>query len=70
VAFVVPAPGATLTGEDVRDHLRGRVASWWIPERVELLGEIPKTATGKWSKQALRQQFADREEAPCPSNPG
>jgi fatty-acyl-CoA synthase len=58
VAFVVPAAGAALTAEDVRAHLRGRVASWWIPERVELLGEIPKTATGKWSKQALRLQFA------------
>jgi len=57
VACVVPSDGASLTPEDVREHLRGRVASWWIPERVEMLSEIPKTATGKWSKQALRQQF-------------
>ena len=57
VAFVVPAPGAALTGEDVRDHLRGRVASWWIPERIEMMSEIPKTATGKWSEPALRDQF-------------
>jgi len=58
VACVVPAPGVSLTAEDVRTHLRDRVASWWIPERVELMTEIPKTATGKWSKQALRRQFA------------
>ena len=58
VACVVPSPGVTLTADDVREHLRDRVASWWIPERVELMNEIPKTATGKWSKQALRQQFA------------
>jgi fatty-acyl-CoA synthase len=57
VACVVPVNGTTLTPDDVREHLRGRVASWWIPERVEMLDEIPKTATGKWSKQALRQQF-------------
>ena len=56
VAWVVPSPGASLTPEDVREHLRGRVASWWIPERVELVDEIPKTATGKMSKQALRQR--------------
>ena len=64
VAFVVPAAGAALTAEDVREHLRGRVASWWIPERIVMMSEIPKTATGKWSKQALREQFArnDREE--------
>jgi fatty-acyl-CoA synthase len=60
VAFVVPAAGATLTAEDVREHLRGRVASWWIPERVEMMSEIPKNATGKLSKQALRHLFAER----------
>ena len=57
VAWVVPSPDASLTPEDVREHLRGRVASWWIPERVELIDEIPKTATGKMSKQALRQRL-------------
>jgi fatty-acyl-CoA synthase len=64
VACVVPAPGASLTAEDVREHLRDRVASWWIPERIELMSEIPKTATGKWAKQALRQQFVDDPSIP------
>jgi fatty-acyl-CoA synthase len=59
VACVVPSEGVNLTPDDVRDHLRGRVASWWIPERIEMMTEIPKTATGKWSKQTLRQRFAD-----------
>lgn len=58
VACVVPVPGAELTPDDVREHLRGLVASWWIPERIEMMTEIPKTATGKWSKQALRHQIA------------
>ncbi|WP_205473645.1 long-chain fatty acid--CoA ligase [Nocardioides sp. SYSU D00038] len=66
VACVVPVPGVDLTVDDVREHLRDRVASWWIPERVELLGEIPRTATGKWAKQELRRQFA-REDAPTTS---
>ena len=59
LACVVAAEGAILTAEDVRVHLCDRVASWWIPERIELMTEIPKTATGKWSKQALRQRFVD-----------
>jgi acyl-CoA synthetase (AMP-forming)/AMP-acid ligase II len=59
MACVVPAPGVNLTADDVREHLRDRVASWWIPERIELMSEIPKTATGKWSKQALRRRFAE-----------
>jgi fatty-acyl-CoA synthase len=60
VACVVPSAGADLTPEDVRAHLRDRVASWWIPERIEMMSEIPKTATGKLSKQALRQRFVDQ----------
>jgi fatty-acyl-CoA synthase len=59
LACVVASEGAILTAEDVRAHLGDRVASWWIPERIELMNEIPKTATGKWSKQALRQRFVD-----------
>ncbi|MFG1610324.1 long-chain fatty acid--CoA ligase [Actinoplanes sp. NPDC049265] len=59
MACVVPAAGVNLTADDVREHLRDRVASWWIPERIELMNEIPKTATGKWSKQTLRRRFAD-----------
>jgi fatty-acyl-CoA synthase len=59
LACVVPSAGVDLTAEDVRVHLRGRVASWWIPERIEMVNEIPKTATGKWAKQVLRQRFGD-----------
>ena len=64
VACVVPAAGVSLTPEDVRAHLRDRVAPWWIPERIEMMPEIPKTATGKWSKQALRQRFAGPASGP------
>ncbi|MCM4078815.1 long-chain fatty acid--CoA ligase [Paractinoplanes hotanensis] len=63
LACVVASEGAILTAEDVRAHLCDRVASWWIPERIELMNEIPKTATGKWSKQALRQRFADSTDS-------
>ncbi len=66
VACVVPAVGVALSADDVREFLRDRVASWWIPERVELMAELPKTATGKWSKQTLRQRFADPPHAAAP----
>ncbi|WP_235215247.1 long-chain fatty acid--CoA ligase [Phaeacidiphilus oryzae] len=58
VACVVLRPGAELTAEAVRGHLRSRVASWWLPDRVDFLDEIPKTATGKFSKQRLRSRYA------------
>jgi fatty-acyl-CoA synthase len=58
LACVVLAPGGRLDEAALRAHLTGRVASWWIPERVQVLSEIPRTATGKVSKAALRERFA------------
>ncbi|MEU7380604.1 long-chain fatty acid--CoA ligase [Streptomyces sp. NPDC042207] len=55
LACVVPLPDSGLTAQDVRRHLSGRVAKWWIPERVVMLDELPKTASGKFAKAALRQ---------------
>jgi acyl-CoA synthetase (AMP-forming)/AMP-acid ligase II len=36
-----------------------RVASWWKPNDVVYVEELPHTATGKLNKLALREQFAD-----------
>ncbi|MCW3041776.1 MAG: long-chain fatty acid--CoA ligase, partial [Solirubrobacterales bacterium] len=44
LACVVAKDGASLDGESIRSYLDGRVAKWWIPERVELIDEVPKTA--------------------------
>jgi fatty-acyl-CoA synthase len=67
LACLVPVAGATLDQQDVRRHLAGRVASWWIPEEIWILDEIPKTATGKFSKLALRQLISSRAPQPKPS---
>ncbi|MEZ7005196.1 long-chain fatty acid--CoA ligase [Streptomyces sp. AD55] len=58
LACVVALPGTELTREDIRAHLAGRVAKWWIPERVVMLDGLPKTASGKFAKAALRQSMA------------
>ncbi|MFI5897369.1 long-chain fatty acid--CoA ligase [Actinoplanes sp. NPDC051513] len=59
LACVVVAPGRSLAAEDLRAHLAGRVASWWVPDEFRFMPEIPKTATGKFAKVALRRQVAD-----------
>ncbi|MEO3746455.1 long-chain fatty acid--CoA ligase [Plantactinospora sp. B5E13] len=53
-AYVVPAAGAGIDEPGLREYLRERVASWWVPDRFVVLDEIPKTATGKFSKVVLR----------------
>jgi fatty-acyl-CoA synthase len=49
----------TLTQAEVLEFLSGRVASWWLPDEVVFIEEIPKTSVGKFSKKDLRDQFAD-----------
>ena len=59
VAFVVLKPGAKVTAEEILEHLRPRVAKWWLPDAVEFIDEVPKTSVGKFSKKDLRTRFAD-----------
>ena len=57
-AIVVPAPGATPTLEDVVAHLRELdVASYKLPERVEVVSELPRNPVGKVLKRELRDQY-------------
>ncbi|GAB4082149.1 long-chain fatty acid--CoA ligase [Modestobacter muralis] len=59
LACVVVKPGETLTEAQVLDHLRPLVASWWLPDAVEFIDEVPKTSVGKFSKKDLRSRFAE-----------
>jgi fatty-acyl-CoA synthase len=57
MAIVVLKGGKEATPDDLREHLSGHFAKWQLPERVEYMEEIPRTATGKFKKIALREQF-------------
>jgi fatty-acyl-CoA synthase len=57
LAVVVLREGQQASPDDLREHLSGNFAKWQLPERVEYIDEIPRTATGKFKKTALREQF-------------
>jgi fatty-acyl-CoA synthase len=58
LACIVPAEGATITLDDVREHLEGRGwAKWQLPDRIELIDAVPMTGTGKFDKKVLRARF-------------
>ena len=57
-ACVVRRDGAELDADALRAFLEGRVAKWWLPDRVEFVDEVPKTSVGKFDKKALRSRFA------------
>jgi len=44
--------------DEVNQHLIGAgFPTWQLPERIELLPEIPRTTAGKYDKKALRARF-------------
>ncbi len=61
VAFVVAAEGADedTIREEVMELLRDEYPKWWLPDAIEFIDEVPKTATGKFSKKDIRDQYTD-----------
>jgi fatty-acyl-CoA synthase len=57
LAVVVLRDGKEATPEELREHLAEEFAKWQLPERVEFIDAIPRTATGKFKKMDLREQF-------------
>jgi fatty-acyl-CoA synthase len=70
LACVVPTSGQSLDAGELRAFLATRVSAWWIPEQIWVLDEIPKTATGKFAKLALRQRRAELDPAGAPATEG
>jgi acyl-CoA synthetase (AMP-forming)/AMP-acid ligase II len=57
--YVVLNPGCELTLREVSDYLLARdVAVQKVPERLEIVPELPMTATGKVQKHILRADIA------------
>lgn len=54
LAFVVVKPGAE--AEEIIAFLRGRLASYKLPQRVEFIDAIPKSASGKILRRVLKDR--------------
>jgi len=61
LACVVRKPGSSVTAEELRDFLGGKVAKWQLPERWTFIDEVPKTSVGKFDKKVLRARHAAGE---------
>ncbi|KOX93667.1 long-chain-fatty-acid--CoA ligase [Haloarcula rubripromontorii] len=44
---------------EIKDLVAESYPSWWVPDAIRLVDEIPKGATGKFSKQTLRDEYVD-----------
>ncbi len=63
LALVVPTPGSVLDEASLTAALRERLAGFKVPKQFRFTDGLPKTASGKIRKPALRQQYALTEES-------
>jgi fatty-acyl-CoA synthase len=57
--LVVRKPASAVTADEIRAHLEGEVAKWWLPDEILFVDDLPHTATGKLLKTELRERYRD-----------
>jgi fatty-acyl-CoA synthase len=57
LAIIVCKSGRAASEAELRAHLAPRFASFWLPDRYVFVNEMPRTATGKILKVALRERY-------------
>jgi fatty-acyl-CoA synthase len=57
-AYVVVRVGASVGEQELIEWVRGRLAHFKAPKRIEFLPDLPKSGTGKILKTALRERGA------------
>lgn len=63
VLLIEPRPGKTLSAEDLKAWLDGKIARWWMPDAYIFVETIPLGATGKVNKLELREQVRRQFDA-------
>jgi fatty-acyl-CoA synthase len=56
---VVLREQAAAGAPELVEHLRDKVAKWWLPDEFAFVAEIPKTSVGKFDKKVLRGRLAE-----------
>ncbi|MDS1113174.1 amino acid adenylation domain-containing protein [Gordonia westfalica] len=69
VSYVVAVPGEELSGGELRDMLSQSLPAYMVPAAVVVLGEIPRTPTGKLDRNRLPEPVFAAAEFRAPSNP-
>ena len=61
-ACIVPRAGETVTFEGLTDFLKGRIATYKLPEFLQIYDDLPRTPTGKVQKRPLAELARRRLE--------
>jgi fatty-acyl-CoA synthase len=69
VAFVTARAADPPDPDELAAFVRERIASFKVPKRIEVVEELPKTATGKIQKFLLREEAGSAGAPPAASHP-
>lgn len=56
---VVKKKGTELDADAMKAWFDGKMATWWMPDDVVFVDELPHTATGKLNKLKIRDEYKD-----------
>jgi fatty-acyl-CoA synthase len=59
LATVVVREGATVTAEQLRQHLAQPFAKWQLPDAWAFVDQVPRPSVGKFDKKVVRKGFAE-----------
>ncbi len=59
-AFVVLTPAASVTVDDLKQHVRDNLANYKVPREIIVLDELPRSSTGKISRRDLHGHLQDQ----------
>jgi acyl-CoA synthetase (AMP-forming)/AMP-acid ligase II len=58
-AFVVLTPGAEVTVDGLKQHVRDNLANYKVPREIVVLDELPRSSTGKIARRELLAQLSN-----------
>ncbi|MCY1042400.1 amino acid adenylation domain-containing protein [Corallococcus sp. bb12-1] len=66
LAYVSPAPGASLSGRELREQLAQRLPGYMVPSSVHIVAALPRLPNGKVDVQRLLLNETPSGERPAP----
>jgi 3-(methylthio)propionyl---CoA ligase len=58
ILIIQRSQGAKVTADEIKAHLAGKIAPWWMPDEIKFRDEMPLNATAKVDKKALRVELS------------
>jgi len=65
IALFVVGNGSVIEEKDIMLFCRSNMAAYKVPKKIEIVSELPKTASGKIKRQELRKNWESENSLSC-----